>query len=195
VTPDPPLSFDTFDLPDQTDLKVVADLLGVPYDAIQEMNPELRRGVSPASERYTIRIPKGMKKQFEAAYASLPADKRVQRVLIPADEIASTYRPGYRTKVVSYRVRRGDTLASIARRNGVSVKEIARLNRMSTRGELRKGQTVRIPKAVRTRRVRASRSRTRVGRYRARAAVRSRVSRARKPAKIKASRVRSSRRK
>jgi len=42
----------------------------------------------------------------------------------------------------------------------VSVKELAKVNRMSARGELRKGQTVKIPKAVR-----AGRGRS-VGRYR-----------------------------
>jgi len=40
-------------------------------------------------------------------------------------------------------------MASLARRYGVSVKEIARMNRLSSRGELRKGQTVRIPQTVR----------------------------------------------
>ena len=33
VTPEPPLNYDIFELPGQTDLKVVADLMGVPYEA------------------------------------------------------------------------------------------------------------------------------------------------------------------
>src|SRR6185295_14836122 len=68
----------------------------------------------------------------------------------------------YRVQVASYQVRRGDTMAALARRYGVSVKEIARLNRMSSRGELRKGQTVRVPQAVRAS-IRSSRG-SRVGR-------------------------------
>ncbi len=90
VKPDPPINYDTFHLPAQTDLKVVADLMGVPYDTVQELNPELRRGVSPPGQSYTIKIPKGMKKQFEIAYADLPEDQRVRRVIIPADEIAES---------------------------------------------------------------------------------------------------------
>src|SRR5215510_13595458 len=58
VKPDIPLNFDTFELPSQTDLKVVADLIGVPYETIQDLKPELRRGTSPAGDRYTIRLPK-----------------------------------------------------------------------------------------------------------------------------------------
>jgi len=169
VAPDHPLNYDTFELPAQTDLKVISDLIGIPYETIQDLNAELRRGTSPAGERYTIKLPKGMKKQFEVAYADLPEEQRVRRVAVPAEEIAERYRSGYRVQVASYQVRRGDTLASVARRSGVSVKELARLNRISTRGELRKGQTVKVPKTVR-----ASRSRRSIGRYRAVPVVRSR---------------------
>ena len=168
VQPDPPLNYDTFDLPAQTDLKVVADLLNIPFEVIQDLNPELRRGASPAGQRHTIKLPKGMKKQFEIAYADLPDDQRVRKVAPPAEEVVSTYRPTYRTQVASYQVRRGDTMAALARKYGVSVKEIAKLNRMSSRGELRKGQTVRIPQTVRAgndKRGHVSRARGAVGRY------------------------------
>ncbi|MEN3334931.1 MAG: rane-bound lytic murein transglycosylase [Blastocatellia bacterium] len=158
VQPDPSVNYDTFDLPGQTDMKVVADLIGVLYDTVQNLNPELRRGVSPPGQSYTIRLPKGMKKQFEVAYADLPEEQRVRKISIPAEDVAERgYRPAYRTQVASYTVRRGDTMASLARRYGVSVKEIARMNRLSSRGELRKGQTVRIPQTVRVTRDRHGR--------------------------------------
>jgi membrane-bound lytic murein transglycosylase D len=175
VKPDPPLNFETFELPGQTDLKVVADLIGVPYEVVQDLNPELRRGTSPAGQRYGIKLPKGMKKQFEIAYAELPEEKRVRKVVVPADEIAGGYRPAYRVQLASYRVGRGETLASLARRNRVSVQELARLNRLSTRGELRKGQTIRIPKQVRASRDRRGRY-GKIGRYRTEPVVRSRRS-------------------
>src|SRR5581483_707060 len=56
VTPDPSMSFDTYDLPAQTDLRVVADLLGTSVDTIQDYNPELRRLVTPPGQ-YTLRLP------------------------------------------------------------------------------------------------------------------------------------------
>jgi len=170
VTPDNPLNYDTFDVPGQTDLKVVADLISVPYETIQDLNAELRRGTSPAGESYSIKLPKGMKKQFEVAYNDLPEEKRIRKITVPTEEIAERYRGNYRVQVASYQVRRGDTLASVARRSGVSVKELARLNRISTRGELRKGQTVKIPKTVSVARGR----RGKVGRYRSEPAVKSR---------------------
>lgn len=185
VKSDLPLNFDTFELPAQTDLKVVADLLGVPYEVVQELNPELRRGVSPPERKYTIKLPKGMKKQFEVAYADLPEDQRVRKIAVPAAEVA--YRPVYRVQMASYQARRGDTIASLARRYGISVQELARLNRMSSRGELRKGQKVRIPQTVRTvrdrrghvmrvrdRRGHVGRGRGHVGRYREARVIRTR---------------------
>lgn len=161
VKPDSPLNFETFEVPTQTDLKVVADIVGAPYETVQDLNAELRRGTSPAGERYTIRLPKGTKKQFELAYAELPEAQRVRKITVPVDELADRSRVAYRVQFASYQVRRGDTLASLARRSGVSVQELAKVNRLSARGELRKGQTVKIPKAVRAGRG----SRSRVGRY------------------------------
>ena len=179
VRPDPPLNYETFELAAQTDLKVVAELLGVPYEVVQDLNPELRRGTSPADQRYSIKLPKGMKKQFEIAYLNLPEDQRVRKAApaVVSDEVAvERYRPAYRVQVASYQVRRGDTMAALARRYGVSVKEIARLNRLSTRGELRKGQTVRVPQTVRaSRSSRGSRvGRSHVMRYNERPVIRSR---------------------
>ncbi|HEU4391222.1 MAG TPA: transglycosylase SLT domain-containing protein [Blastocatellia bacterium] len=149
VKPDPAQEHDLFELPGQTDLKVVAELLGVPYEVVQELNPELRRAVSPPNQKYTIRIPKGMKKGFEAAYAKLPEDQRVRRIVIPRYDIAR--RPGsrYRSQVASYKTRSGDTLSTLARRYGVTVTELARLNRISERGTLHKGQTLRVPVTAR----------------------------------------------
>jgi LysM repeat protein len=48
---------------------------------------------------------------------------------------------------VRYKVRKGDTLARIASRNGISVSELARANRMSTKSHVHKGQTLRVPNA------------------------------------------------
>lgn len=153
VKPDPPVNFETTDIPDQTDLRVVADLTSLPMDVIQELNPELRKGSTPPGQTYTIRLPKGYKQVFELAYAGLPEEQRTRKVVVARgddddrEERAErpAYRPTYSTKVVSYQVRRGDTLASVAQRHGVSVQEVAKLNRLSSRGELLRGQTLKVP--------------------------------------------------
>ncbi|HJQ69141.1 MAG TPA: transglycosylase SLT domain-containing protein [Blastocatellia bacterium] len=195
VTPEPPMNYDIFQLPAQTDLKVVADLMGIPYESVQDLNPELRRGASPPSQSYNIKVPKGMKGQLEVAYAALPEDQRVRRVVIPREEVAEVMRPRYSVQTASYQVRRGDTLAALARRHGVSVSELARLNRMSARGSLKKGQAIRIPASARASRGRATHARVRAGRYSAKHVVRSRVtSKSKAKARGSSSRGKSTRR-
>jgi hypothetical protein len=49
-------------------------------------------------------------------------------------------------RTTTYRVRDGDTLWEIARRSGVSVRELARANRRSQRSALRPGVVLRIPR-------------------------------------------------
>lgn len=186
VRPDPAIHYDTTDIPDQTDIRVVADLLGVPYEVVQDLNPELRRGSTPPGQAYTLRLPKGMKKSFEVAFAELPEEQRLRRSLIARDDtperakperlerseradrpekseraeraekpsvrldqtMARAAKPSFKTQIVAYQVRRGDTLASVARKYGISTQEVAKLNRLSSRGELLKGQNIRIPSNV-----------------------------------------------
>ena len=183
VTPDPPLNYDTYDLPAQTDLKVAADLIGVPYDSMRDLNPELRHGVTPPDQRYTIKLPKGMKKQFEIAYAALPEEQRVRKIVIPTEEVVAR-RASYKTQQAAYRVRRGDTVQSLARRYNISPRELARLNRMSPNGQLRKGQVVRVPKLVRA--SRATRASARSSRHKVSKAVKSKIGKSsRGKAKVK----------
>lgn len=170
IKPDQPVLFDAVEVPGQTDLKVVADLCGLPYDSICDLNPELRRGVSPAGTPYSIKIPRGMKKSFEEAYAKLPEDQRVRRVVIARDENEG-YRGSYKTQLVAYHARSGDTLSALSRRYGVSVNDLARANRLSTHGAIHKGQTIKIPMKVK------ERGRHGYGRYREEKASRSRFSR------------------
>ncbi len=47
-------------------------------------------------------------------------------------------------RTILYRVRSGETMASIASRNGMSVSELARKNRLSARARIRPGQRLRI---------------------------------------------------
>jgi len=51
-----------------------------------------------------------------------------------------------RISASTYRVREGDTLWEIARRSGVSVRDLARANRRSQRAALRPGLVLRIPR-------------------------------------------------
>lgn len=125
---DPPLEYDKVALDGPADLDLVARLAGTTVDTIRDLNPHLRRSVTPPGYRgFEIRIPAGSAGAFTAQYASLPDSERIA--------VASS----------TYRVRRGDTLSSIAARHGTTASALARANGISTRHVLGIGMTLVVP--------------------------------------------------
>lgn len=121
-----PLSSEEVSVPFQVDLQVVADLLGVSKGRLQELNPELVRGITPFGESdYRLRVPAGMGEKAAQALAELPPEKRL--------------------RWAHHRVRKGETLSHIAARYGVSVRAIAETNRLRSIHRLRIGQDLIIP--------------------------------------------------
>jgi membrane-bound lytic murein transglycosylase D len=79
------------------------------------------------------------KANISAEYVALNEEMRLDRSYASAS--------GSNDKVHKvYTVRRGDTLAKVAKRNGVSAKDLARWNRLSTRSRIRAGQHLTIQK-------------------------------------------------
>jgi membrane-bound lytic murein transglycosylase D len=76
-----------------------------------------------------------------------------EKIIIPANSglrnVASVAPKGSAasesSRIVSYSVKRGDTISSIAGRYGVSARDIAALNRISPTAKLRAGQTLKVP--------------------------------------------------
>ncbi len=107
------------------DLRVVAECVGEPVETLRALNPELRRLATPADRSYDLRVPPGRGETLRQCLADLPADKKV----------------AYRKHVV----RRGQTLASIARASGVSAQAIAEANLLVPQRRLRPGTELVIP--------------------------------------------------
>lgn len=79
------------------------------------------------------------KANISPEYVALNEEMRLDR----------SYSSGSSGKVrKTYTVRRGDTLAKVARRNGVSTRDLARWNGLSTRSHLRAGQRLAIQKSA-----------------------------------------------
>src|SRR5919199_1397609 len=98
------------------------------WPAGSELNPFVLRGVTPPRDSFVVRVPVGHAAGFREAYRALPA----------ADRAAFT-------RVVS---KKGDTRESVARRAGISVRQLLWYNRelkVDKRGRLRAGQTVLLP--------------------------------------------------
>jgi membrane-bound lytic murein transglycosylase D len=123
-----PLAFDEATVPGNVELKDVAAVCGVSVETIVDLNPELKRWVTPpGSSSYTLRIPEGTKEKLLENFAQLIKPKPVV-----------TY--------AEHRVKKGERLASIARRYGVKAGVIARANRIKTGRHLNPGLVLLIPK-------------------------------------------------
>jgi membrane-bound lytic murein transglycosylase D len=132
-------------------IEVAAKLAGCERETVAALNPALmdcvvdgRRHI-PAG--YELRLPAQRSAGFEERVAQLAAEQRVMRVSAPAP--SSSRRSASRSKsggvVTAHRVGRGDTLSEIAERYGVSVASLKTANRLK-RGEIRKGQVLKIPR-------------------------------------------------
>jgi membrane-bound lytic murein transglycosylase D len=127
VEPEPLQHFDTVNVMRTISLKAVAELCGSDESTLRDLNPALNRGVVPP-EGYRIRLPKGTRDQFVvalAAYHEPPPPPRPQAARL-------------------HTVRKGETVAGIARRYGVSAKAVLQANRLR-KGGVRAGQQLIIP--------------------------------------------------
>ena len=125
VNPEAQPDFERVAIEGAYDLRVIAECAGEPVEGIRTLNPELRRMATPADRTFDLRVPPGRAQQISDCVGSLPAEKRVN----------------FRTHVV----RRGQTLASIARANGVRARDVADANGLSVDKRLRPGTELIIP--------------------------------------------------
>lgn len=127
VEAEPSYEFEEVEVDPATSLAAVAHAAGVSIGDIRALNPHLRIHRTPNNQRYPVRIPKGTLETFNGSWSSTPS------------RVASAAPSATR-----YRVRNGDNLTGIARRHGVSIREIREAN--SLRGDfIRTGQVLEIP--------------------------------------------------
>jgi membrane-bound lytic murein transglycosylase D len=125
---DPPLRYDTVRVGPSTPLAAIALAARTTLDTIADLNPQVLRGVTPPRDSFTVRVPVGAAAGFRAAYSALPT--RVREAYTRS------------------RTRKGETMASLARRGGVTVRELTWYNpglRTTRRGTLISGQSVLFP--------------------------------------------------
>jgi membrane-bound lytic murein transglycosylase D len=113
---------DTLTLKQSYELEKIARVCGISFENLREINPELRKFITPAYS-YTIRLPKG-KREILAG----ELDKM---------ETAPTQ--------MAYQVKKGDTLSEIALRHGVSIQDIVRANNLPSSSRIYSGQKLILP--------------------------------------------------
>ncbi|MEW5981700.1 MAG: transglycosylase SLT domain-containing protein [Acidobacteriota bacterium] len=127
-TPSAPPEMETVSLTGPVDLRRIAEWTGVSIDEIQGLNPELRRWTTPLrGDSYALKVPSG---------AAAAVEQRLAQT--PAEELATLQ---YHT------VRKGESLASIARTLRVKRADLAEANYLRSVARVSIGQQLVIPRA------------------------------------------------
>ncbi len=123
----PTYEYDLYMVPEPTNLSALARCADLTLDSLKQLNPELVRTCTPpGSDAYPLKIPKGTLENVQRRYAALTDEEK---------------RPW-----MTHTVSKGETLASIARRYGVSSNDISSVNQLrGYQSKLRRGTTLRIP--------------------------------------------------
>ncbi|MHB1096572.1 MAG: lytic transglycosylase domain-containing protein [Gemmatimonadaceae bacterium] len=129
VEPLAPYAYDSVRTPGGTPLAAVANAAGVPADSVSELNPHLLRGMTPPGDSLWVRVLVGRAFGFDERFTALEPDER--RAL---DRIVS---------------KKGQTMLSIAKKHGVTSKQLAWYNPKVVKlksGALRTGQAIYVPR-------------------------------------------------
>ena len=120
------LSYEKVPVSRPIDLRRVAEWTGASVEDIQALNPELRRWTTPVRYAdYELKVPVGTGEQFRSRLANASADE------------LNTLR--------WHTVKRGETLAAVAKKRGVTRTELAAANNLRTNARLAAGQDLIIP--------------------------------------------------
>jgi membrane-bound lytic murein transglycosylase D len=133
--PDPhakPIAYETVKTHKSMKLFDIACQIGISTDTLVMLNPELRHQITP-DRPYELKIPQGLGQQY-----ALVADQiKESKPPVPERE--------RKTTVVKYKVKRGDTAASISKKFGTSSKALLAANGLKSESQVTEGKTLKIP--------------------------------------------------
>ena len=119
------LRYDVVEIDDCVDLKVLARCADTDVGTLRELNPELLQWCTPPGVTgYRLRIPQGTKETFAQSYANIPDDQK--------------------TDWAFHKVKRGETLSTIAKKYRLSTGLLKDANRLKSE-RLKVGSSLAIP--------------------------------------------------
>lgn len=127
IVPVTPTPTETVTVPEALDLRRVAEWAGVPMDDIQRLNPEFRRWTTPVKKgAYTIKVPEGTAERVKEGLAASA--------------------PNQLNALQFHTVKRGETLATIARKLRVNRTDLAEANYLRVNSRVSVGARLVIPR-------------------------------------------------
>ena len=140
-----PIAVDTIQVSRLLHLGQVSSTIDVSTDALKMLNPQYKLDVIPATTKsYTLVLPANRVTEFISNQDSIYAKDSVylKEYLDPA----VVEKKKTEQTVIYYRVKSGDTLGAIARRNQVTTSQLMRWNGIKNPNRLSIGQRLRIEK-------------------------------------------------
>jgi membrane-bound lytic murein transglycosylase D len=127
IVPVTPTPTETVTVPEALDLRRVAEWAGVPMDDIQKLNTEFRRWTTPVKKgEYTVKVPQGTADSVKAGLAASA--------------------PNQLNALQFHTVKRGETLATIARKLRVNRTDLAEANYLRVTSRVNVGARLVIPR-------------------------------------------------
>ncbi len=140
-----PLLTDSIQITRRLHLQQVSDVLQIPIEEIRSLNPQYRRDIIPGDDQqpYSLVLPSQQVYAFIEAEDTIFAynqEKYARRLSVEPATVGG--RDG--SSMTYHKVRKGETLSTIARRYGVSVRNLQKWNDMGRKTSLRAGQRLAI---------------------------------------------------
>jgi membrane-bound lytic murein transglycosylase D len=121
-----PLRYEKVKVPELTDLSLIAMACETSLEEIKDLNPEIRRGVTPPNEtEYEIKIPFGKKELFLKNFKAL--------------------QPLGKFEFKTHLVKKGEILPMIAKSYWVDLEPMLEINHLNKTSPISKGMTLLIP--------------------------------------------------
>jgi membrane-bound lytic murein transglycosylase D len=130
LTLEDPISFDEIALKGTVDLRSIANLADCSYEEMRLLNPSVLKHAAPSRDGMTVlRVPKGK--------AEVILRKLEDGVTLPAVDLT-----------VKHRVKRGETIAGIARQYHVDPRQLAASNGIGRKRALKRGMVLTVRSTV-----------------------------------------------
>lgn len=128
-----PAHVDTFHIKKNLTFKQINELVGIPMEDLQELNPQYVHELIPGSEKtYVLRVPFNYTTkyvQFEDSVYKYKADEYLNPVVL---ENIKVYGTADSQERITYKVKKGDVLGRIASKYHVTVNDLKKWNNLKS---------------------------------------------------------------
>lgn len=131
-----PALTDTVMIQQRVHLEQIASVLELPIEQIRLLNPQYRKDIIPGNIKpYSLCLPINYIHTFEKRYEEILAYRadeliNTRRSEIEVPQVAPSQSPGGSSKIITHKVKKGQTLSDIAEKYGTSVIKLKKWNHL-----------------------------------------------------------------